>query len=137
MPTEDGPGESIPLVPRLPDSVRIKSQVLNNGAIRAFYVVPMKVGEVVSFYKDMMPNYNWDLVKETSMAKAQEQFGEISGLMAKIPNVFQDGTPLGEVVGGSSALRFEGKWGSVSITIFTNFIDRQEGSMVQVVYRER
>ena len=137
MPTEDVPGESIPLVPRLPDSVRIKSQVLKNGAIMAFYAVPMKVKDVVSFYRDMMPNYNWELVKETSMADAQQQFGQISALMAKIPNVFQDGTPLGEVIGGSSTMRFRGQWGSVTITIFTNFINSEEGSMVQVVYRER
>ena len=137
MPTEDVPGEEIPLVPRLPDSVRIKSQVYNSGAIMGIYVVPMKVSEVVDYYKETMPNYNWNLDNEVSANKAPKGVESIASLIPKIPNVFTDGENLGEVISNSAVLHYSGQWGRVTITVFMNFISRDQGSMVQVVYRER
>ena len=137
LPKEDVPGKDLADVPRPPESVRIASLGRGMNAT-VIYTTSLDVRAAADFYRQKMPLKQWVSVNEISARKAVEAYQEATGKKGLgIETPFSDGEDFQQIISDSYVLNFDADFGSCQITIFPNFLGRELGSMVQIVYSEK
>lgn len=137
LPDEDEPGEDLANLPRPPQSVRMTRQDSDSGAT-IIYRTSLDVAAVADFYRLKMSGRQWGLANEITMERAIEAYKQASGeTTLGIKSPFPDGEDFQQVISDSYVLQFRSDSANAQITIFPNFLNRQLGSMVQIVYQEK
>ena len=136
LPTSDVAGEDISVVPRPTHSVRMMSSKQGKSAT-VMYTTPLDVADTVSFYRKRMPDYGWQLTRQTAAKDATQAYMKANKKKSLgIKSPFSDGEDIEQMINASYVLSFAAGPESAQITIFPNFTSRALGSMVQVSYNE-
>ena len=132
-PKEDVPGEDLEFVPRPPDSIRW-ARTEAQGRINLVYGTRNSIESLVSFYGQRMSYYGWTLTKEQGMAPTVSAYENIQGVPPLPQLPIEGAEDLKGVIRDMHLLDFSGQKGKVSISIMPNFLDRRNGSVVQIDY---
>lgn len=138
LPTQDAPGEDLRFIPRPPESLRLSSIKLDQGKnIFLTYMTPLSVEQAKDFYKLNMPYQTWLIQRDMPTGELVEDYKKATGKKSLgMYSAFSDAENFDSVVHDGYLLDFKSGFGSASITIFPNFIDKKLGSVVQIVYLE-
>ena len=136
LPKEDLAGEDLRIIPRPPESIRWNRIDRGRQTILS-YASPLSVDELSGFYRRNMPYQAWELQEEMSTGDMAVDYQKATGgKKLNFTSPFADGENLNKIVDDGSFLDFKGRFGSARIMIFPNFIDRKEGSVIQIIYKE-
>lgn len=133
LPQTDSEGEDLATIPRPPKSVRVQSFGLGK-TIQLIYTSSLPIEEVKEFYLDQMPYAGWQIKRDAPVSQAAEAYKSKTGKNTLVPPIFSDGENLGNVAAGAALLDFENQGEKARITIFSNFMGKESGSMVHIEY---
>jgi len=138
LPKEDMPGEDLIFIPRPPQGIRWQGSRQGANAILS-YGTPIPAEKLVSFYKEKMPAYGWQLENESAAKEALDTYKGSGGEKAiGLPeSPFSDGEDLSGIIGDSYLLEFAGSRGQAQVTIMPNYVDRKLGSIVTIFYNQK
>lgn len=137
LPKQDVPGVDLAQVPRPPESVRMMGKHMGGGAL-LLYTTILDVGATADFYKTKMPDQGWRLENDIATKDAVDAYKRATKKKTLgISAPFSDGEDFEQIVTNSCVLVFKGSEGEAKITIFSNFMDRKLGSMVQIILRNK
>lgn len=140
LPQRDVAGRDLRIVPRPPESVRWMCEE-RGSRITLLYASSLSAERIREFYRQQMYAQGWQMGDEIPISEAVKAYKQASGkkhLDLQMP--FKDAENLEEIISGAYFLEFrgkvEGRETKVDITIFSNFIDKKLGSIVQIEYGE-
>lgn len=133
LPKEDCEGEDLNIIPRPPESVRLSSSDTGSRAVLV-YTTSLSVPEARDFYKLNMPYQGWEIKQEMAAADGLNAYKRTTGKSSLGVKAPLEGFNAEQIISDSYLLEFYGRFGRADITILPNFINRESGSMVQIVY---
>lgn len=136
LPQKDTPGEDLKTIPRPPEGIR---WIVSGGEKRMIlmYATPLSVEETAEFYRKEMLALSWKPDQEIALSNAVQAYQQATRKKLDLPTPYAGMEDLNEVVKESYSLEFHGDDGSARIIIIPNFMGKELGSIVNIIYQKK
>ena len=137
LPEKDVEGEDLKTIPRPPQGIRwIASGDKKRKTL--MYATPLSVEAAAEFYRKEMLALSWKPDQEVALSDAVQAYQQATRKKSlDLPTPYAGMEDLNEVVKNSYSLEFHGDDGSARIIIFPNFMGKELGSIVSIIYQEK